>query len=57
MNNLDHLQKIYTQLNSAKGFASFNLLMTPMSLSYRNQSIDLRNKSIDWFLYEKDIGR
>ena len=25
------------------------------SLSYRNQSIDLLSKSIDWFLYHKDI--
>ena len=23
-------------------------------LSYRNQSIDLLNKSMDWFLYDKD---
>ena len=23
-------------------------------LSYRNQSIDLRSKSVDWFLYDKD---
>ena len=28
-----------------------------MSLSYRNQSNDLQCKSIDWFLYERDIGR
>ena len=28
-----------------------------MSLSHRKQSIDLQNKSIDWFLHEKDIGR
>ena len=28
-----------------------------MSLSYRNQSIDLQSKSIDWFLCERDIGR
>ena len=28
-----------------------------MSLSYGNQSIDLLCKSIDWFLYERDIGR
>ena len=28
-----------------------------MSLSYRNQSIDLLGKSVDWFLYERDIGR
>ena len=26
-----------------------------MSLSHRNQSIDLLCKLIDWFLYEKDI--
>ena len=28
-----------------------------MSLSYRNQSIDLSCKSIDWFLYDRDIDR
>ena len=28
-----------------------------MSLSYRNQSIDLLCKSTDWFLYDGDIGR
>ena len=25
------------------------------SLSYRNESIDLQNKSMDWFLYDKDL--
>ena len=25
------------------------------SLSYRNQFIDLQNKSMDWFLYDKDL--
>ena len=25
------------------------------SLSYRNQSIDLHSKSIDWFLYGRDL--
>ena len=25
------------------------------SLSYRNQSIDLQSKSMDWFLYDKDL--
>ena len=25
------------------------------SLSYRNQSIDLQSKSMDWFLYGKDL--
>ena len=24
--------------------------------TYRNQSIDLQCKSIDWFLYERNIG-
>ena len=28
-----------------------------MSLLYRNQLIDLLYKSIDWFLYGRDIGR
>ena len=28
----------------------------PVLLSYRNQSIDLRSKSIDWFLYEGNTG-
>ena len=28
-----------------------------MSLSYKNQSTDLERKSIDWFLYERDIDR
>ena len=26
-----------------------------MSLSYRNQSIDLQNKSMEWFLYDRDV--
>ena len=25
--------------------------------SYKNQSIDLQCKSIDWFLYEENIGK
>ena len=28
-----------------------------MSLSYRNQSTHLQSKPIDWYLYERDIGR
>ena len=24
-------------------------------LSYRNQSIDLQSKSVDWFLYDRDL--
>ena len=26
-----------------------------MTLSYRNQSIDLRSKSMDWFLYDDGL--
>ena len=26
------------------------------SLSYRNQSIDLHCKSLNWFLYDRDLG-
>ena len=28
----------------------------PVLLSYRNQSVDLHSKSIDWFPYEGNIG-
>ena len=28
----------------------------PVLQSYRNQSIDLQSKSIDWFLYEGSTG-
>ena len=31
--------------------------LTANALLIRNQSIDLLCKSIDWFLYEKDIDR
>ena len=29
---------------------------TPKVPSYRNQSIDLQNKSIDWFLYDGNFS-
>ena len=32
----------------------FKSLMT-VSLSYRNQSIDLQSKSMDWFLYDMKL--
>ena len=28
----------------------------PVFASYRNQSIDMHSKSIDWFLYESNTG-
>ena len=42
-------------------FRNFLVLNTWLTLSwrrflpYRNQSIDLQNKSIDWFLYDRDL--
>ena len=36
-----------------------NVILThqmPVLSSYRNQSIDLHSKSIDWFLYEGNTG-
>ena len=34
---------------------SFLNLSWRRSLLYRNQSIDLQNKSMDWFLYDKNF--
>ena len=31
-------------------------LYRPVFRSYRNQSVDLRCKSTDWFLYDENIG-
>ena len=31
-------------------------VLTPKLSSYGNQSIDLQNKSIDWFLYDDNFG-
>ena len=36
-------------------FARFLTLSRRMPLSYRNQSIDLQSKSVDWFLYNNDL--
>ena len=33
-----------------------NSLITRRLPSYRNQAIDLKSKSIDWFLYEDNSG-
>ena len=30
---------------------------TRTTLSYRNQSVDLKSKSTDWFLYDGNTGR
>ena len=31
--------------------------LRPSPISYRNQPIDLQSKSLDWFLYDIDLGR
>ena len=48
---------IFMQLHVFVCVFPFNLL-NPVSVfsSYRNQSIDLHSKSIDWFLYEDNSG-
>ena len=37
------------------GFCMMRTLSSRRSLSYRNQSIDLPCKSMDWFLYDRDL--
>ena len=55
------LQIIFTGKKSgskilSRHFAmSYNMLRKPFPL-YRNQSTDVENKSIDWFLYEENGG-
>ena len=45
-------------LNESKDLSYKNRLThyVPVLLSYRNQSIDLHSKSIDWFLHEGNTG-
>ena len=56
MNNVKQLAlniKFGTNLLISGGnILHINLLTTNGSPSYRNQSIDLHSKSIDWFLYD-----
>ena len=41
--------------NLTKSFVRSLTLSRRRPLSYRNQSIDLRSKSGDWFLYDNDL--
>ena len=43
-------QEVFITSNSLYLTLSFR-----RSLSYRNQSIDLQSKSMDWFLYDSDL--
>ena len=44
---------IYTLLIPCWYFKSMDVVLR--SLPYRNQSIDLQSRSMDWFLYDTDI--
>ena len=37
------------------GYIFFLALSRQRSLSYRNKSIDFHRKSMDWFLYDRDL--
>ena len=43
------------KVNNAYLWISFCSLSWRRSLSYRNQSIGFHHKSMDWFLYDKDL--
>ena len=38
-----------------KARVSFNHFMTDVLIIYKNQSIDLQSKSLDWVLYDIDL--
>ena len=46
---------VWLMQNDFLTFKSF--MMGVRSLSYRNQSISLQSKSMDWFLYDEDLHR
>ena len=52
------ISKFYRKYSSSK-YSKTNLLKLTLSwrrpLSYRNQSIDLQSKSMDWFLYDNNL--
>ena len=70
MNNIKYHEKIntHTQITennytkiwpiffSKRQYVRPCKLSSPWLPSYRNLSIDLQNKSIDWFLYEDNTG-
>ena len=51
MGDSDNKHSFQSYLQAGTNINSF---MTE-SLSYRNQSIDLNCKSMDWFLYDRDL--
>ena len=53
--NMDSLQQITIKTNPLVICYSFNSFMTERPLSYGNLSIDLQSKSMDWFLYDRNL--
>ena len=49
------LQKLYSNNEVSLEFTHWLTLSWRRPLSYRNQSIDLRSKSMDWFLYDNGL--
>ena len=43
------------QIDLGCGYNDILTLSRRRPLSYRNQSIDLQSKSMDWFLYDNDL--
>ena len=56
--NQRHLTKNQRSLSKTHETSTHEEVLTfsyQRSLSYRNQSIDLPSKSMDWFLYDRDL--
>ena len=48
------VRKYMYRLLGCMYYSTLNLLLW-RSLSYRNQSIDLQSRSMDWFLYDREL--
>ena len=53
--NMDSLRQITIKTNPLVICYSFNSFRTERSLSYGNLSTDLQSKSMDWFLYDRNL--
>ena len=49
---MDYIEKVIRMINQGKPILT---LLWRGPLSYRNQSIDLQSKSMDWFLYDNGL--
>ena len=53
--NLDTFYEIWLVNARERSFFDYLTLSRRMPVSYSNQSIDLRSKSMDWFLYDNGL--